>query len=223
MLVSPDSSINNTQMKMSSHSSAIVTISSQSHHMQPQRTQEHSAQPLHLMNHNRPPSAVRVQVQECSQSQSQLPPPSAPLSLHHRSAMQHHTAIVSSLESKPTSAPVSTITSGPNVLARERYGMIGGGGPEPSSAIIHHHQQRVSMPENNVIYKVSSRPMTPDYTKSYPVMDTTVASSVKGEPELNIGNELTHSHLPISSAAVRRLSLSCLCLFSSFHSLLRPV
>lgn len=47
-------------------------------------------------------------------------------------------------------------------------------------------QQRVH-PQTNVIYKVSSRPLTPDYAKSYPVMDTTVASSVKGEPELNIG------------------------------------
>lgn len=49
-------------------------------------------------------------------------------------------------------------------------------------------QQRVH-PQTNVIYKVSSRPLTPDYAKSYPVMDTTVASSVKGEPELNIGKE----------------------------------
>lgn len=48
--------------------------------------------------------------------------------------------------------------------------------------------QRVH-PQTNVIYKVSSRPLTPDYAKSYPVMDTTVASSVKGEPELNIGKE----------------------------------
>lgn len=49
-------------------------------------------------------------------------------------------------------------------------------------------QQRVH-PQTNVIYKVSSRPLTPDYAKSYPVMDTTVASSVKGEPELNIGKK----------------------------------
>lgn len=51
------------------------------------------------------------------------------------------------------------------------------------------------------INSVSSQSMTPDYTptsskmtgtstttsSAYPVMDTTVASSVKGEPELNIG------------------------------------
>lgn len=51
--------------------------------------------------------------------------------------------------------------------------------------------QRVH-PQTNVIYKVSSRPLTPDYAKSYPVMDTTVASSVKGEPELNIGKDNPH-------------------------------
>lgn len=35
------------------------------------------------------------------------------------------------------------------------------------------------------------RSQTPEYTKSiYPVMDTTVASSITGEPELNIGMDL---------------------------------
>lgn len=57
----------------------------------------------------------------------------------------------------------------------------------PTTSIM---QQRVH-PQTNVIYKVSSRPLTPDYAKSYPVMDTTVASSVKGEPELNIGKKNT--------------------------------
>lgn len=37
------------------------------------------------------------------------------------------------------------------------------------------------------VVPADSRPQTPEYIKSYPVMDTTVASSVKGEPELNIG------------------------------------
>ncbi|XP_018798863.1 PREDICTED: ecdysone-induced protein 75B, isoforms C/D isoform X3 [Bactrocera latifrons] len=40
---------------------------------------------------------------------------------------------------------------------------------------------------NNVgVAPTDSRPQTPEYIKSYPVMDTTVASSIKGEPELNI-------------------------------------
>lgn len=40
---------------------------------------------------------------------------------------------------------------------------------------------------NVMIVPADSRPQTPEYIKSYPVMDTTVASSIKGEPELNIG------------------------------------
>ncbi|CAD7081416.1 unnamed protein product [Hermetia illucens] len=36
------------------------------------------------------------------------------------------------------------------------------------------------------VSQMQQRPQTPEYIKSYPVMDTTVASSVKGEPELNI-------------------------------------
>uniref|UniRef100_B4N5G4 GK20573 n=1 Tax=Drosophila willistoni TaxID=7260 RepID=B4N5G4_DROWI len=58
----------------------------------------------------------------------------------------------------------------------------------------HHHHQGLnfstfSSSNNNnniVVVPADSRPQTPDYIKSYPVMDTTVASSVKGEPELNI-------------------------------------
>ncbi|KAM7354741.1 ecdysone-induced protein 75B, isoforms C/D-like isoform 2-T2 [Cochliomyia hominivorax] len=52
---------------------------------------------------------------------------------------------------------------------------------------IHHHS--LSQTQHNsgvVVVAADSRPQTPDYIKSYPVMDTTVASSVKGEPELNI-------------------------------------
>lgn len=59
--------------------------------------------------------------------------------------------------------------------------------------------------QTNVIYKVAAQSMPTDYmtqepqmmktmptiaskpSNPYPVMDTTVASSVKGEPELNIG------------------------------------
>ncbi|XP_046807160.1 ecdysone-induced protein 75B, isoforms C/D-like isoform X2 [Lucilia cuprina] len=46
----------------------------------------------------------------------------------------------------------------------------------------HHHQHSSGV----LVVAADSRPQTPDYIKSYPVMDTTVASSVKGEPELNI-------------------------------------
>lgn len=46
----------------------------------------------------------------------------------------------------------------------------------------HHMQQQQQQQIQHI-----QRPQTPDYIKSYPVMDNSVASSVKGEPELNIG------------------------------------
>ncbi|XP_037815590.1 ecdysone-induced protein 75B, isoforms C/D isoform X2 [Lucilia sericata] len=50
------------------------------------------------------------------------------------------------------------------------------------STMTPHHQHSTGV----LVVAADSRPQTPDYIKSYPVMDTTVASSVKGEPELNI-------------------------------------
>ncbi|XP_065362423.1 ecdysone-induced protein 75B, isoforms C/D isoform X3 [Calliphora vicina] len=55
----------------------------------------------------------------------------------------------------------------------------------------HQQQQHIALQHHQhssgvVVVAADSRPQTPDYIKSYPVMDTTVASSVKGEPELNI-------------------------------------
>ncbi|XP_054736185.1 ecdysone-induced protein 75B, isoforms C/D isoform X3 [Anastrepha obliqua] len=47
-------------------------------------------------------------------------------------------------------------------------------------------QQNISGTSSVSFAGVDSRPQTPEYIKSYPVMDTTVASSIKGEPELNI-------------------------------------
>lgn len=49
------------------------------------------------------------------------------------------------------------------------------------------------------VSQMQQRPQTPEYIKSYPVMDTTVASSVKGEPELNIGAYPLFSIAPSSS------------------------
>lgn len=45
--------------------------------------------------------------------------------------------------------------------------------------------QQQQQPQN--MQPQPQRPETPEYTKSFPVMDTTVASSMKGEPDLNIG------------------------------------
>lgn len=61
-----------------------------------------------------------------------------------------------------------------------------------------HNSLQLQHTSNVVVVAADSRPQTPDYIKSYPVMDTTVASSVKGEPELNIGKKrnliYTHTH-----------------------------
>uniref|UniRef100_A0A0A1X065 Ecdysone-induced protein 75B, isoforms C/D n=1 Tax=Zeugodacus cucurbitae TaxID=28588 RepID=A0A0A1X065_ZEUCU len=48
------------------------------------------------------------------------------------------------------------------------------------------YQHNISGTNNASVAPSDSRPQTPEYIKSYPVMDTTVASSAKGEPELNI-------------------------------------
>lgn len=57
----------------------------------------------------------------------------------------------------------------------------------PSNMQLTTLQHQHSSNSGVVVVAADSRPQTPDYIKSYPVMDTTVASSVKGEPELNIG------------------------------------
>lgn len=236
--MSPDSSISTSQSQLVSHMNAITKSSHSSplndmhlHNgqllMQPKQSHSKQLSPnhhqSHLIGHHgaaSSPSTIRVQVQECSQSAAMS---------SHRSPIQYHSSQSTSMSMKSNSAAVSTITSGPNLLARERYSAINGntsvnciatnnannGGPssghsngmnvnsnenqqqDQSISIMHQqhqpkqmHQQRVVMPQSNVIYKVSSRPLTPEYTKSYPVMDTTVASSVKGEPELNIGKTM---------------------------------
>lgn len=83
----------------------------------------------------------------------------------------------------------------------------------PSSAQVHHHHHHLAavgsaaggggQPNGSiVVMPADSRPQTPEYIKSYPVMDTTVASSVKGEPELNIGKSHTGTHSGSGASAV---------------------
>lgn len=62
----------------------------------------------------------------------------------------------------------------------------------PSQYLIKQEHQLFQRPQllNNSVNSTSvlcNRPLTPEYTAKYPVMDTTVASSMKGEPALNIG------------------------------------
>jgi len=60
--------------------------------------------------------------------------------------------------------------------------------PHPHSMYPHGYPQaNLHHPGGLAVVPADSRPQTPEYIKSYPVMDTTVASSIKGEPELNIG------------------------------------
>ncbi|XP_017490096.1 PREDICTED: ecdysone-induced protein 75B, isoforms C/D-like, partial [Rhagoletis zephyria] len=77
----------------------------------------------------------------------------------------------------------------PSTMSNENYSQNISYQPCNVNTTTHGHVYQQNMcGVNNVSREVTeSRPQTPDYIKSYPVMDTTVASSVKGEPELNIG------------------------------------
>lgn len=60
---------------------------------------------------------------------------------------------------------------------------------QQQQVIIHQQQHHQQHQQSGAVAAAAAavRPETPEYTKSFPVMDTTVASSVKGEPDLNIG------------------------------------
>lgn len=98
-----------------------------------------------------PSSVIRVQVQECSQSQQ----PSA-----QSSYMATSNVIFLNKTNTVDNRIKMESTVNPKLLQRQS------------------EQHQICQQQ---------RPQTPEYTKSFPVMDTTVASSVKGEPDLNIG------------------------------------
>lgn len=66
-----------------------------------------------------------------------------------------------------------------------------------NSSYLNHNEDmyQLSGTKNASVAAIDSRPQTPEYIKSYPVMETTVACSVKGEPELNIGKYATYLNL----------------------------
>lgn len=99
-----------------------------------------------------PSTVIRVQVQECSQSQQ--------------------------------SSNQSTYMATSNVIFLNKTNVVGNNRIKMDSNVTTKllHQS----PQQNQLCQ-QQRPQTPEYTKSFPVMDTTVASSVKGEPDLNIG------------------------------------
>lgn len=76
---------------------------------------------------------------------------------------------------------VSTSDSSSSISSLNNVNSGNSGNSYQNSNHIQHHQQQ----------QQQQRPQTPDYIRSYPVMDNSVASSVKGEPELNIGKKLT--------------------------------
>lgn len=104
-------------------------------------------------NHT-PSTVIRVQVQECSQSQQSTAQPS------------YMTTSNVIFLNKTNAAVGNHIKMESNVVT-----------PKPLQPQSEPHQ----------LSQQQQRPQTPEYTKSFPVMDTTVASSVKGEPDLNIG------------------------------------
>ncbi|KAJ6633520.1 Ecdysone-induced protein 75B, isoforms C/D, partial [Pseudolycoriella hygida] len=97
-----------------------------------------------------PSTVIRVQVQECSQSQQ-------------------------------SSAPSTYMTSS-NVIFLNK---TNSGGNRIKIESNDTPKVLNQQPPQHQLYQ-QPRPQTPEYTKSFPVMDTTVASSVKGEPDLNI-------------------------------------
>lgn len=101
-----------------------------------------------------PSTMIRVQVQECSQSQQ--------------------------------SSNQSTYMATSNVIFLNKTNVVGNRIKMESNVTPKLlHQQSPQQQQHQLCQP--QRPQTPEYTKSFPVMDTTVASSVKGEPDLNIG------------------------------------
>lgn len=179
------------------------------------------------------PNVVRVQVQECSQSQQPSVAPNAapsaapyshlaghlrqpPTMVHRHHPYHHHNSTASS--TVPTSSCAATgplffvnktlANRGPIVVPSSlSSAMLPPGhdyqatasaatavnpiAPMTSTTLIkqeptQHHQHQPQQHQSHQ-QPQPHRPETPEYTKSFPVMDTTVASSVKGEPDLNIG------------------------------------
>lgn len=100
-----------------------------------------------------PSTVIRVQVQECSQSQ------------------------------QPSAQSSYMATS--NVIFLNKTNVVGNRIKMESNVTPKLLQPQ--QPQQHQLCQQQQRPQTPEYTKSFPVMDTTVASSVKGEPDLNIG------------------------------------
>lgn len=194
MLMSPDSSMNSST-KMLPHTTTIQLGTVHMHQ-------------THNVHHAAPTSTMDcVQVQECTQSQTLAAP--APPPLASVAAGPRSTILASTLQQKQQLLPplasdspsIGSFFDTPQLWDdknRQPLKTIATTGHQiqltPVSQPTTHSltQQQQQSTQNNVIYKIVQRPNTPDYPKTYPLMDTTVASSVKGEPELNIGMFINH-------------------------------
>lgn len=153
-------------------------------------------------------TVIRVQVQECSQSQQPA---------HHQQQSQQSIFMQATSTASAVATPVimPAASSGNIYFVKSEYGQhqrisndhqmlkqsaIVGAVLQPAmlqpvqpqqqqlqqgTVAVQQHQQQQ---QQQLQQQQPRRPETPEYTKGFPVMDTTVASSVKGEPDLNIGN-----------------------------------
>lgn len=141
-------------------------------------------------------SLIRVQVQECSQSQQSSSTGNIYFVkndyVQQQKPIEHNGGAII-VAPTPSAAlqhrNVEHRQVGKTVTAIHMPVVVSTHPPPPSSSPIYQgpsHQQQ-NQPEQHHQDHQPRRPETPEYTKAFPVMDTTVASSVKGEPDLNIG------------------------------------
>lgn len=163
LVVAPSSS--------SSATSSTVLVNNNIHHNSSPSSSS-SQQPTIALNlqkydrdNNKPPTTIattaviRVQVPECTQSQY-IPPSS-----NNQGNIVFNSPPPSSSSGQHAKSNVIVVNKSLSPPQRPQHTISSGMGSSNQ------------MP----------RPSSPEYVKSYPVMDTTVASTLKGEPELNIG------------------------------------
>lgn len=145
-------------------------------------------------------SVIRVQVQECSQSQQSSSTSTAGniyfvkndyVQQQQQKPLQHNGGAIIVAPTPPAALQrnVDHRQVGKTVTAIHMPVVVSTHPPPPSSPTyqLPSHQQQNQPEQQHHQDHQPRRPETPEYTKAFPVMDTTVASSVKGEPDLNIG------------------------------------
>lgn len=164
-----------SQVLQQQHSSSINPSNYQHHNNNNNNnivvsTTESSSHPQMLAHHMSPydsfgpPNGPNSNTNSSSSPYHPQPPTNAVIALHH-------------------SGPPTTLNNNSIYHHQQHHQQ-----PPPHHLHPHHaHSHTTSNGQSVMVVAADSRPQTPDYIKSYPVMDTTVASSMKGEPELNIG------------------------------------